>query len=179
MQSTSTAKSFGFFPQSGVYAVSDPNLKSPQVHTWNLSIQREVGKWLLSASYLGNHTAHLWSSRELNLQRYIPGNCLKGEYGLTANGPCSSNSATNTAARRLFTILNPTWGPYYSTVAYLDAGVPMIEKGRDLERFRAACPQLVVAKTFGAGHFSPLEVPDQINAMIARFIAVGIDRRPS
>lgn len=64
-------------------------------------------------------------------------------------------------------------------VTYLDAGVPMIEQGRDLERFRAVCPQLVVAKTFGAGHFSPLEVPDQINAMIARFIAVGIDRRPS
>jgi pimeloyl-ACP methyl ester carboxylesterase len=62
-------------------------------------------------------------------------------------------------------------------VAYLDAGVPMIENGRDLERFRVACPQLIVAKTFGAGHFSPLEVPDQINAMIARFIAVGIDRR--
>jgi len=122
VQSTSTAKSFGFFPQGGVYAVSDPNLKSPQVHTWNLSIQREVGKWLLSAAYLGNHTAHLWSSRELNLQRYIPGNCLKGQFGLTADGPCSSNSATNTAARRLFTILNPTWGPFYSTVAYLDAG---------------------------------------------------------
>ncbi len=64
-------------------------------------------------------------------------------------------------------------------VLYLDAGVPMIEKGRDLERFRAACPQLVIAKTYGAGHFSPLEVPDQVNAMIARFIAVGIDRRPS
>jgi pimeloyl-ACP methyl ester carboxylesterase len=31
----------------------------------------------------------------------------------------------------------------------------------------------------GAGHFSPLEVPDQINAMIARFLAVGIGRCPS
>jgi hypothetical protein len=122
VQSTSTAKSFGFFPQSGVYAVSDPNLQSPQVNTWNLSIQRELGKWLLSASYLGNHTAHLWSSRELNLEKYIPGNCSKGQYGLTADGPCSSNASANTAARRLFTILNPTWGPYYSTVAYLDAG---------------------------------------------------------
>jgi hypothetical protein len=122
VQSTTTAKSFGFFPQSGVYAVSDPNLQNPQVNTWNLSIQRELGKWLLSASYLGNHTAHLWSSRELNLERYIPGNCLKGQYGLTADGLCSSNASANTAARRLFTILNPTWGPYYSTVAYLDAG---------------------------------------------------------
>ena len=122
VQNTGTAKSFGFFPQSGVYAVSDPNLKSPQVNTWNLSIQRQVGKWLLSGSYLGNHTAHLWSSRELNPQIYIPGNCSAGQYGLTAAGPCSSTSAANTAARRLLTLLNPTAGPSYSTIAYLDAG---------------------------------------------------------
>lgn len=122
VQTSGTAKSYGFFPQSGVYAVSDPNLQSPQVHTWNLSIQREFKKWLFSASYLGNHTAHLWSSRELNLQQYVPGSCVAGQYGLTAAGPCSSNSATNTAARRLFTLLNPTYGPAYSTVAYLDAG---------------------------------------------------------
>jgi len=34
------------------------------------------------------------------------------------------------------------------------------------------CPQLVVAQTLGAGHFSPLEVPDQVNAMIDRFCAI-------
>jgi pimeloyl-ACP methyl ester carboxylesterase len=62
-------------------------------------------------------------------------------------------------------------------VAYLDAGVPVIEQLRDLDRFKAACPQLIVAKILGAGHFAPLEVPDQVNAMIARFVAVGIDRR--
>jgi hypothetical protein len=122
VRSSGTAKSYGFFPTSGVYAVSDPNLKSPQVHTWNLSIQRQVGKWLLSASVLGNHTAHLWSSRELNPEVYIPGNCQAGQYGLTAPGPCSSTSGANTAARRLLTVLNPTWGPWYSTIAYLDAG---------------------------------------------------------
>jgi pimeloyl-ACP methyl ester carboxylesterase len=64
-------------------------------------------------------------------------------------------------------------------VAYLAASVPLIEQGCDLHRFRALCPKLTVAKTLGAGHFSPLEVPDQINAMIARFLAVGIERRPS
>jgi hypothetical protein len=122
IQQSGTAKSLGFFPQSGVYAVSDPNLKNPQINTWNLSIQRQIGSWLLSGSYLGNHTAHLWSSRELNLQQYIPGTCSPGQYGLTAAGPCSSTSAANTAARRLLTIANPTWGPYYSTIAYLDAG---------------------------------------------------------
>jgi pimeloyl-ACP methyl ester carboxylesterase len=62
-------------------------------------------------------------------------------------------------------------------VSYISAAVPMIEMGRDLERLRAACPQLIVAKTLCAGHFSPLEVPDQINAMISRFLAVGITRQ--
>jgi hypothetical protein len=102
--------------------VSDPNLGSPQINTWNLSLQRQVGKWLIAGSYLGNHTAHLWSSRELNPQVFIPGTCAAGQYGLTAPGPCSSTSANNTAARRLLTLANPAWGPSYSTIAYLDAG---------------------------------------------------------
>jgi len=62
-------------------------------------------------------------------------------------------------------------------VAYLAAGVPLIEQASDLERFKTVCPQLTIAKTLGAGHFSPLEVPDQINAMIERFLAVGIGRK--
>lgn len=61
-------------------------------------------------------------------------------------------------------------------LAYLSAAVPLIEMARDLDRLQALCPQLVVAKTLGAGHFSPLEVPDQVNAMIARFLAVGLTR---
>jgi hypothetical protein len=122
VQAPGSGKSFGFFPLSGVYAVSDPNLKSPQVNTWNLAIQRQVGKWLLSGSYLGNHTAHQWAGRELNPQVYIPGTCSAGQYGLTAAGNCSSTSAANTAARRALTILNPAWGPSYSTIALVDGG---------------------------------------------------------
>jgi pimeloyl-ACP methyl ester carboxylesterase len=54
--------------------------------------------------------------------------------------------------------------------AYISAAVTMA----DLTRFRAACPQLVTAQTLGSGHFAALEVPDQVNAMIERFLAVGI-----
>jgi hypothetical protein len=125
VQATGTGKQLGFFPSGGVFAVSDPNLKNPQINTWNLSIQHQLGSWLLSGSYLGNHTAHLWSSRELNLDQYIPGNCTAGQYGLTAPGPCSSLSAPNQAARRTLTLLNPTAGPSYSTIAFLDAGGTM------------------------------------------------------
>jgi hypothetical protein len=121
-QTSGTAKSFGFFPQAGVYAVSDPELKNPQVNTWNLSIQRQMGKWLLSGSYIGNHSAHLWAGRELNLQQYIPGNCVAGQYGLTAPGKCSSTAAANQAARRTLTLQNPTWGPWYNTIAWVDGG---------------------------------------------------------
>ena len=40
-------------PHQRRYAFSDPNLKNPQVNTWNLTIQRQLGKWLLSGSILG------------------------------------------------------------------------------------------------------------------------------
>ena len=53
--------------------------------------------------------------------------------------------------------------------AYIGAAVSMV----DLVRFRAACPQLVTGQTLGSGHFSPLEVPDQINFMLAQFIKIS------
>ena len=42
----------------------------------------------------------------------------------------------------------------------------------DLAHFQRLTPQLVSARTLGSGHFSPVEIPDQINAMIARFLKV-------
>ncbi|HEY4046508.1 MAG TPA: alpha/beta hydrolase [Acidobacteriaceae bacterium] len=54
-------------------------------------------------------------------------------------------------------------------VAYISAATPL----GDMEKFKAATPQLVSATTLGAGHFSPVEVPGQINAMIERFLAIA------
>lgn len=42
----------------------------------------------------------------------------------------------------------------------------------DLDQLRELCPQVVIGQTVGAGHFSQLLVPDQINAMIARFLSL-------
>jgi pimeloyl-ACP methyl ester carboxylesterase len=53
-------------------------------------------------------------------------------------------------------------------VLYIQAATPRPE----LVRFRELCPQLMVGRTVGAGHFNMLEVPDQVNAMIARFLAL-------
>lgn len=43
----------------------------------------------------------------------------------------------------------------------------------DMARFHELCPQLEYGKTVGSGHFCQLEVSDQINAMLERFLAVG------
>jgi pimeloyl-ACP methyl ester carboxylesterase len=61
-------------------------------------------------------------------------------------------------------------------MAYISADVPMVNAARDLDRLRALCPQLVEAKTMLAGHFNTIEVADQVNAMIERFLAVGLGR---
>jgi pimeloyl-ACP methyl ester carboxylesterase len=51
-------------------------------------------------------------------------------------------------------------------VLLIDAEAPIPDRAR----FKAACPQLVTAQTAGAGHFHQLEVPDQVNAMLERFL---------
>jgi pimeloyl-ACP methyl ester carboxylesterase len=40
-------------------------------------------------------------------------------------------------------------------------------------QFQEHNPNLLVAQTLGSGHFNQLEVPDQVNAMIERFITLG------
>jgi pimeloyl-ACP methyl ester carboxylesterase len=44
----------------------------------------------------------------------------------------------------------------------------------DAARLRAACPHLISGQTVGAGHYLQLEVPEQVNAMIDRFLAVAL-----
>ena len=55
-------------------------------------------------------------------------------------------------------------------VLYLDASTP----NADLDRAAKLRPELVIGRTVGSGHFSPCEVPEQINAMLDRFLAVGL-----
>ncbi|HYZ62710.1 MAG TPA: alpha/beta hydrolase [Acetobacteraceae bacterium] len=61
-------------------------------------------------------------------------------------------------------------------MAYISADVPLIKMARDLDLLRELCPHMTTAKTLLAGHFSTIEVADQVNAMIERFLAVGLRR---
>src|SRR3979411_459260 len=70
----------------------------------------------------------------------------------------------------------PSWEPCKIPMAYISADVPLVNMARDLDRLQELCPQLVVAKTMLAGHFNTIEVADQVNAMLDRFLAVGLGR---
>jgi pimeloyl-ACP methyl ester carboxylesterase len=52
-------------------------------------------------------------------------------------------------------------------VAYIGSTHPLT----DAAALRRAIPEIIVAQTLGSGHFSPVMVPNQINAMIDRFLA--------
>ncbi|MGY3622332.1 alpha/beta fold hydrolase [Bradyrhizobium sp. USDA 10063] len=61
-------------------------------------------------------------------------------------------------------------------MAYISADVPLVNVARGLDRLQEICPQLVIAKTMLAGHFNTIEVADQVNAMLDRFLDVGLCR---
>jgi hypothetical protein len=46
----------------------------------------------------------------------------------------------------------------------------------ELERLQELCSHVMIGQTVGAGHFNMLEVPDQVNAMLSRFLALTVDR---
>ncbi|MBK5198896.1 MAG: alpha/beta hydrolase, partial [Methyloceanibacter sp.] len=43
----------------------------------------------------------------------------------------------------------------------------------DIARLRELVPQLRFGHVVGSGHFCQLEVPEQVNAMIDRFLAIA------
>jgi pimeloyl-ACP methyl ester carboxylesterase len=55
---------------------------------------------------------------------------------------------------------------------YIAANLP--QPRSDMGRFRDMFPQVLDGKTVGSGHFCQLEVPEQVNAMIDRFLAITL-----
>ena len=51
-----------------------PNLKNTEVNQWNFAIQRQLGNdWLVSATYTGSESEHLWTSFQQNPATLVPG----------------------------------------------------------------------------------------------------------
>ena len=91
------------FPAFGVYVNAPLALKPTALHQWNISAQRQLGDWMVSASYLGNRSVHLWRATELNPAVFAPG-----------------ATTTNTPQRRQLILKNPVEGQAYGTIGQVD-----------------------------------------------------------
>src|SRR5207302_1842814 len=91
------------FPASGVYVNTPLHTEPTSLQQWNVAVQRQFGDWLVSATYLGNHSSHLWRGTELNPAVFGPG-----------------ATTTNTPARRVLALANLSQGQFYGTIGQLD-----------------------------------------------------------
>ena len=109
------------FVPEGAYYNYPLSAYATSVYVWNLTYQRQLASdWVVSASYVGNKSTHIWTGEDVDPGIYIPGNCAAGQYGLTAPGLCSTTSNTN--QRRLLYLQNPVAGSFYSDIYQADDG---------------------------------------------------------
>lgn len=95
------------FPQQAAYITLPLHFRPTNTQQWDLSIDKQVGKsWLVSATYLGNVSHHIWGGISLNPAQYIPGTC----------GSANCSTTGNTQQRRVLTIANSSQGAYYSSI---------------------------------------------------------------
>jgi hypothetical protein len=93
------------FVSFGSYVAQQPDAKGTTVLTWNFAVQHQFGKdWLVSATYLGTQTSHLWVSFQLNPATIIPGTLGTCPTGVTTG----CNSTANTNQRRIAYLRNPS-----------------------------------------------------------------------
>jgi hypothetical protein len=94
------------FPLAGVYVNMPLQTKPPYVQQWNLSLQKQVGaSLLLTASYFGNTTTHLWTGVEANPALPVAGATLGSEN-----------------QHRVLYLQNQSQGQFYSTIGQVDDG---------------------------------------------------------
>jgi len=110
-----------FFPKAGIYINLPLNLRPTYVQQWNLAIDKQIGNnWLLSATYLGNRTNHLWLGYDANAPVFIAGtDCSNSSTAIPTHGagtsPCSTTA--NEQVRRVLNLQNPTAGSFFSSIS--------------------------------------------------------------
>jgi len=106
------------WPQYSIATAMDHNTPNMQVAQWNLAIQKQIGAdWMASASYLGNHTTHLWSNQQINPAVFLGlGPCTLAGVQYTT---CSTTA--NQDQRRRFSLEN-VGAQGYGFVNHLESG---------------------------------------------------------
>ncbi len=119
------------FPSASIAPQVDPaSAGRPYMSQWNLSYQYQApAKWLLTASYLGTHTVHLYGLLPLNYAVYIPGTStgLAGSCGaltpVPAPGAACSSTSNTTQRLKLYlqtggTGAGPRYGAFNAFTTY-------------------------------------------------------------
>jgi hypothetical protein len=115
------------FPTSGAYVRFNlEDYKPMYLHQWNLSVQRQVGDWLLSANYIGNSSIHLGTSENINPAVFLGlGSCtlnvVSGGSVVQQTFPTCSTTG-NQNQRRVLYLQNPQAGQYYAGIGSYDPG---------------------------------------------------------
>ena len=109
------------FSLYGPFIALKPDQKTTAVHGWNLTVQRQFGSnWLLSASYIGSETEHLWVSTQLNPGVIVPSSSPIGTCPPGVTAGC--NSTTNLNQRRALYLQDPNQGKYIGFLDQFDDG---------------------------------------------------------
>ncbi len=138
-----TREDLEFLPFQNIQSM-DASVRSSQTQSWNLALQQQLGQdWLLSATYMGNHTIHMVQGGPGNPAIFFPGvadangvctvtvpqqdgvevSVPGGTYTMTgqrAGGNCSSTRNTN--ARRILNLLNPVDGRKIAAMSITHSG---------------------------------------------------------
>lgn len=89
------------FPTAGISVqVDNPDQHRTYMNQWNLSYQIQITpKTLLTASYLGTHTVHLWGYLPLNYDNYYPGTStgVAGSCGTLTPVPAAGQACSSTS----------------------------------------------------------------------------------
>jgi hypothetical protein len=129
--------------------VNEYDMEPPQVHSWNLSLQRQLSSNLMvSATYMGNQATHLWVQKSLNPAVYIPG------------GPCTiagviyttCSTTANTSQRRTLHLQNPAQGQFYGVIDAHDDGGTSNYHGLLLSAQRRAARGLTLGSNYTWSH---------------------------
>jgi outer membrane receptor protein involved in Fe transport len=89
------------YPAFGSFGTMDPDINSPRVQNWNVTLERQFGdNWGVAASYLGTYSDRLWAQTSINPGVYM--------------GPSSTNANLN--QRRVLFLENPAEGRLIGTM---------------------------------------------------------------
>jgi len=145
----------------GQYLSQPFDVQPTYTQSWNLSVQREVVPGtLVSLSYLGSATTHMWAIQPLNNAVFVPGNgdangnCfLNGStvnYKVTAGAACSTTA--NTQTRRRLDLISQTTGQSYGRMGTWTTGGRQMYNGMLLSVQRQSAKGITVNGNYTWAH---------------------------